>query len=112
MYYVSRNTNIFPRFGAIIVVMFGQVMFLFLVFALIKKISAHNLFLLFANRIYLILLLIFWGVLSVNFYNKRRVEIILNDFNRKSDREKTLWRIIAAFSIVAPLICIAFLLKK
>ena len=112
LYYVKRDINIFPRFGATIVVMTSQVMFLFLILAFVKKISAYNFFLLFENRIYLVMLLILWSVISVNFYNKRRVETILNDFSKKSDREKTIWGLMAAFSIVIPLICIAFLLKK
>ena len=112
LYYVKRDINIFPRFGATIVVMTSQVMILFLIFAFLKKAIAYNLFLLFENRIYLIMLLILWSVISVNFYNKRRVEMILNNFSKKSDREKTVWGLMAVFSIVAPLMCIAFLLKK
>jgi SNF family Na+-dependent transporter len=112
LYYANRNINIFPRFGAIIVVILSQMLFLFLIFALIKKITVYDIFLLFENKIYLAIALILWGIITVNLYSKKKVQKILNEFSQKSNKEKAFWNLITAFSIIIPLIGTAILLKK
>jgi hypothetical protein len=112
LYYANRNINIIPRFGAVIVVALSQMLFVFLIFALIKKFTVYNIFSLFENRVYLVVGLILLLFVNVLFYSEKKTQLILTEFKQKSDKEKTFWNLLTAFSVIVPLIGIALLLKK
>jgi len=111
-YYSNPKLKVSPRFGALMLVLLCQLLIMFLIFSLIKKITIFNAFLIFSKRIYLILLLIFWTVLLHFYYSTHRLKRIVTEFGEKNSRTKNLWNAVAIFSILIPLICTAFLLKK
>ena len=94
------------------IVMLCQIMLLYLLFAVLKKITPYNIFMLFTNRIYFLIVLVLWGMLNVRYYSKARTQRIIKEYEEKSNKEKKIWSAVTIISIVAPLISIAFLLKK
>ena len=111
-YYSNPKLNVFPRFGATMIVMLCQIMLLYLLFAVLKKITPYNIFMLFTNRIYFLIVLVLWGMLNVRYYSKVRTQRIIKEYEEKSNKEKKIWSAVTIISIIAPLISIAFLLKK
>ena len=53
-----------------------------------------------------------WAILVLKYYSKERAKTISNEFKQKTIQSPNVWNAITIISIIVPLICIAFLLKK
>jgi len=111
LYYTNPKLNVSARIGAVCVNVLCQMTLLFLAVILIDKYFEFDA-LKFANKFIMYLLIIL--LISVNFlyYNKKRILKILDLYELKTTKEQYFWQIITVVSGIAPLVCIAILLKK
>lgn len=113
-FYARRKTNL-PYFQAIIYVILCQIILMFLCLSIVKKIwgltfhfSTDNN----VNMAFFACLFIVWGIVLFKFYPAKKVEIIVEEFDRKTKMQRRVWAVITMLSLPAPIVITCILLIK
>jgi hypothetical protein len=92
-------------FGSAICVLFVcQMTLLFLLLIIFGKITGRSFF--FHNKYFYLPIFFLWLYGLYKYYSKERAQIFLNEFNKKTLKERRYWAVTALTSFLLPLILI------
>jgi hypothetical protein len=114
--FYSRFKGEAPWGTSIILVCISQFSTVFLVFAILKKITGINALLALSaflpSKYFYIPIFAIWGFVLYRYYSKEKTTIILADFEKKSANTKVFWGYFTILWLVLPVLLTAILLRK
>lgn len=110
--YYSKFKRESPSFSATCIVVLCQMTMLCLILVILMKFTGINVFSILPNKLYFLLILALWFFLTFRYYRKDKIDIIIQKFEKKSNRDKKVWGVLTLFFIIVPIILIALLLTK
>jgi hypothetical protein len=109
----AKYKNETPYVKSVLFVVASQMVQIFFAFTLIKSLLGIDLVaFLIPSKYFVILYLCIGGFLAFKYFNRSRVQKLVDNFGKKSDNQRKLWGLIAICGFILPTIFMAIILTK